>query len=144
MPDPTDSAAPYRDLLAAIRDALDIPFAHFTNLDAEQTLRNRRVEAVGTALHMALNHHGDDPAGLAAETEHLRRRTSQLPVTYRRYIGTATDHPADCVICGPGCCSPVLGIHSGPDSPAGGNLKLPLTQLQVAPSVTSGEAADVR
>lgn len=131
----------HRDLLAAIADALDVPLAHYTDIADEQTLRSRRAEAVRTAVRFALD--ATDPARLTFEAETLRRRTGQLPVTYRRHIATAPDHPDDCVVCGPDCCAPVLAIHSDYGRPAGGNFRLPLTQLQVAPSATSEETANV-
>lgn len=65
-----------------------------------------------------------------------------LPATYRRQV--ARNHPDGCVICGPGCCRPVLAIHLPAAEPEGGNFRLPPTQPQVSPSATSTETADVR
>lgn len=111
----TDPTTLYHDLLAAIRDALAIPLAAYTDLDAEQTLRNRRTMAVETAVQMALKY-----GNLASEAELLRRRIDQLPVMYRRHIGTAPDNPDDCIICGPGRCAPILGIHGARPGPHSG------------------------
>lgn len=133
-PDPT---APYRDLLTAIRDALDVPLpAEGVDRRHFEWLQRDRAQAVH-AITEAVLADADCTGCVKAATGVLRDRTRQLPVTYRQHIATAKDHPGDCEVCGPGCCSPVLGIHSGAVRPVGGNLRLPPPQPEVAPLATT-------
>lgn len=110
----TDPAAVYRDLIAAIRDALDIPLP--ADPDAQQTfevLQRSRVRAVLSVAEAVLGDRSMCTGCVEAATEVLRDRIQQLPVTYRPY---------------------------GPERPEGGNLKLPPMQPQVASASTSREA----
>lgn len=141
-PSQDDPTALYRDLLAAIRDALDIPRPGpgETDRQAFWDLRRDRLATVLGTIDSVIDH----DLTLKIVTQTLRDRVAQSPVTYRRYIAAAKDNPADCQVCGPGCCSPVLGIHSGAARPEGGNFRLPPPQPQVAPASTSRETADVQ
>ena len=115
MPDPT---APYRDFLAAIREALDLPWPD-TDTDRAlfEHIQRDRLRGVLGVLDSVLD--GAGSPGTGAEV--LRDRTRELPVTYRRYIAPAEDHPADCVVCAPGaCCSPISGVHTSCPGPAAG------------------------
>jgi hypothetical protein len=115
----TDPTALHRDLLAAIRDALDVPLpADGVDRRHYEWLQRDRAQAVHAITEAVL---ADACTGcLKAATNVLRDRTRQLPVTYRRHIATAQDHPDDCQVCGPDCCSPVLGIHSSSPGPHAG------------------------
>lgn len=118
----TDPTPLYRDLLAAIHDALDIPTpGDGVDRTHYHWLQRDRAQAVHAITQAVL----DDPTGtgcLKQATEVLRERTRQLPVTYRRHIGPARDFPEDCQVCGPGCCSPVLGIHGSCPGPRAGAM----------------------
>lgn len=104
-----------RDLLAAIRDALDVPLAALEDIHNETRLTIRRANEV-RALATILVRETDETA-IVRELARFRGRIADMPVTYRLY---------------------------GPERPEGGNLKLPPTQPQVASSVARAEAADVR
>jgi hypothetical protein len=117
----TDPTALHRDTLTAIRDALDIPEAAIDgdHHQHRKTLLDRRADAVVEAIRTILAFEGN-PGLVRMRVDNLRARTSQLPVTYRRYIAAAKDHPADCQVCGPGCCNPFLGIHGSTPGPHAG------------------------
>lgn len=117
MPDLT---AIYRDALAAIHDALDIPPAALGGEHDHQRaiLLERRLIAVTNATSAVLNFTSEDLVRDAIG--YLRDRTSQTPVRYRRFVAAADEHPGDCIVCGPGCCAPVLGVHMSCPGPAAG------------------------
>lgn len=118
MPSPSpDPDAAYRDLLAAIRDALDVPQpAAVADRQSFDWLQRSRTGATLAVLDTIL----DDPectVRVETATEILQERIAQLPVLYRPY---------------------------DPARPVGGNFGLPPTEPQVAPVPASTEAADVR
>jgi hypothetical protein len=117
MTDPTGTDAAYRDLLAAIRDALDLPQpAAAADRQSFDSLRQSRAGAALAVLDTIL----DVPecaVRVETATEILRERIAQLPVLYRPY---------------------------DPARPERGNFGLPPTEPQVAPSLTGRESADVR
>jgi hypothetical protein len=111
-----DQVAAYRDLLAAIRDALDVPQPADADRQSFDWLRQSRARATLAVLDTIL----DVPecaVRVETATEILRERIAQLPVLYRPYE---------------------------PARPVGGNFGLPPTEPQVAPVPASTEAADVR
>lgn len=69
-------------LLAAIRDALDVPLPGVGDADERQhrSLLERRAHAVFTAMSALVREGTGD--GLAFETQYIRSRTAGLPVTY--------------------------------------------------------------
>jgi hypothetical protein len=111
-----DPGAAYRDLLAAIRDALDVPQPADADRQSFDWLRQSRTRATLAVLDTILD--GSEFAGcVETATEILRERITQLPVLYRPYE---------------------------PARPVGGNFGLLPTEPQVAPVPASEEAADVR
>lgn len=109
----TDLAALYRDTLVAVLSALDIPYAAIEGGHDQQRQRllDRRANETAETIRAVLAF-DDYPELIHDRVERLRVYVGRTPVRYRRYIGTAADHPARRVICGPGCCSSVLGVHS--------------------------------
>jgi hypothetical protein len=114
----TDMAALYRDTLAAVLDALDIPYAAVDgdHDQQRQRLQDRRANEAAETVRAVLTF-DDYPELIRQRVERLRVYVDRTPVRYRRYIGTAAEHPADCVVCGPGCCSPVVGVHDSCPGP---------------------------
>jgi hypothetical protein len=116
----TDLTALYREAFELIRDAIDLPLAAFEDDAQRAELLQRRADAVWGAVNGLMR---DYPAKMIREEiDHLRARIDQLPVLYRRYIGTAKDHPDDCQVCGPDCCRPFLGIHGSAPGPRSGEM----------------------
>lgn len=114
----------YREAFAVMRDALDVPLAAF-NLGGErarETLLQRRADAVLTAASALSRFTFEDM--IREEIEYLRHRVSQLPVSYRPVVGVAKPIAADCMICGPDCCSPVVGVHDSCPGPLVGRTVL--------------------
>lgn len=113
MPEAADLTALYRDAFAAILSALDIPYAAADgDHDLQrQRLLDRRAGEAAEAIRAVLAF-DDYPELIRDRIERLRLYVDRTPVRYRRYIGTAPDHPVDCIVCGPGCCAPVLGVHT--------------------------------
>ena len=113
-PDPT---APYRDLLAAIHEALDRPDAAYGEYEKKVVLRGDRATAILGTLDGVVGRSASP--SIAAE---LLRETCEsfLKVHYEPAIPAAPDLPDDCIVCGPGCCAPVLGIHTSCPGPAAG------------------------
>lgn len=114
----TDMAALYRDTLAAVLDALDIPYAAVDgdNDLQRQRLQDRRANEAAETVRAVLAF-DDYPELIRQRVERLRVCVDRTPVRYRRYVGTAAEHPADCVVCGPGCHSIVLGVHGDRPGP---------------------------
>jgi hypothetical protein len=108
----------YREAFELIRDALDLPLAAYEDDDQRAILLQRRADAVWGAANGLMR---DYPAKMIREgIDHLRTRVGQLPVLYRRYVGAAKEHPADCQVCGPDCCAPILGVHGVSPGPHAG------------------------
>ena len=90
----TDATAPalYRDLLSAIRDALDVPRPDDAadEYKFEVLQRERVITAVGTIDAVLVE-------GLSPEimTGVLRDLVQENPVTYRPYAPEAQDSPAE-------------------------------------------------
>jgi len=117
MPDLTEL---YREAFAAIREALDVPTAALGHEHefARSILLQSRADAVLNAASALARLSSE--AMIREEIEHLKARVDQTPVTYRQFIAAAGVHPDDGLICGPGCCSPVLGVHMSCPGPAVG------------------------
>src|SRR5437899_12394265 len=123
----TDMAALYRDALVAIREALAIPHAATVGWEEKrQQVLDRRLTHAVVALEGILEASPTEMLGgrslIAHQTAYLRDRLAEHPAD--DYITTAEAHaavehgaiwpkavaePRDCRICGPGCCSPVVG-----------------------------------
>jgi hypothetical protein len=90
----TTKETAYRDLLSAIRDALDVPLCADDADDHkfEMLQRERVMTAVGT-IDAVLDE------GLSPEimTGILRDLVQESPVTYRPYVPEALDSPAEVV-----------------------------------------------
>lgn len=112
-----DHATDLTALLAAIREHLDIPKAAYGGYDKQVRLRYDRAISVLGTLDAFLDR-GVSPAR-AIETLRQTART-YLHADYPTALAEARDHPADCQVCGPDCCSPVLGIHSSSPGPHAG------------------------
>lgn len=72
------------DLLAAIRDALDVPLADLTDADqrAYQAVMRRRLSEVHIVLDVALEPKWIGTFDPAREAASIRTRTADTPVTY--------------------------------------------------------------
>lgn len=110
---PPDLTAPYRELLAAIRDALTVPLpADETGQRAADQLQRGRAQAVHAITDAVLNDETACIGCVETATQVLQDRTLRLPVTYRRYITEAEPLPDDCAVHGSEpCCAPVLGVR---------------------------------
>lgn len=110
----TTTETTYRDVLAAIHEALDVPHAPDGEYDRSLQLRRSRAIAVLGTLDGMLGR-GVRPE---AAVESLRHACDTYhPVQYATAQAEAPDHPADCIVCGPGCCAPVLGVHTSCPGP---------------------------
>lgn len=117
MPEPADLSAPCREFFTAVRDALTLPYAATEDgwRNRERLLAERAAEVRGTVEGIL---DSDTPLRcLEALVGYLRERTRQLPPLYPQSISPARPLPDDCIICGPGCCAPVLGAHASCPSP---------------------------
>lgn len=72
------------DLLAAIRDAVDVPLPGTGDADerAWHRLMYQRLTDLHTSLDVALDAKWADTTDPADEAAHIRRRTAAAPVTY--------------------------------------------------------------
>lgn len=107
-----DLTALHREAFAAIREALDVPYAALGSGGEHEraVLLQRRADAVWS---VALSLESRGGLELVREAvEHFKARIAQLPVTYRPVVREAKPLPVDCMVCGPGCCAPVLGVHT--------------------------------
>jgi hypothetical protein len=81
------------DLLAAIRDAADVPLPSLDPADerAWQRLMRRRLVDLHAVLEVALRPEWVDLLDPAREAADIRRRTADAPVEYTRYEPAETD-----------------------------------------------------
>jgi hypothetical protein len=72
------------DLLAAIRDHVDVPLPSLDEADerAWHVLMARRLSDLHTSLFVALSPEWADTTNAADEAAHIRARTAAVPVTY--------------------------------------------------------------
>ena len=112
---PGDRAA--TELLRAVNDALNLPDSAIDGDAAVRraSLLETRSAAARDAIRMALVY--GDEAAMRNEAEHLRIRIDQAPVTYPLLATDPRPRPDVCLVCGPGCCSPVAGIHTSCPGP---------------------------
>jgi hypothetical protein len=75
-----------RDLLTAIRDALDVPLPGIE--DSDERAYHRLLDLRRTAVHVALTTwlDSDDRPIRPDDTAYIRRRTAETPVTYTVYV----------------------------------------------------------
>ncbi|MFF5004128.1 hypothetical protein ACFY3G_14935 [Streptomyces phaeochromogenes] len=86
---------PARDLLAAVLEALDIPFpATIGDRETHDRILNDRVMQAKIALRSALE---DAPLGIVWTTQYLREQLAELAPTGYRHHGTPT--PPACQRC---------------------------------------------
>jgi hypothetical protein len=114
----------YRTLLRAIDEALDLPQPGFADSDRDvyaHTLERRTAAVLATAKWI-LGRGAGNTLVVDAAADTLRETTSRLPVAYRTLITEAQPHEDVCLVCGPGCCSPVLGVHDSCPGPAAGRV----------------------
>lgn len=113
QPDQTEL---YREALTAIHDALDIPYAAAGHDLPYTMLLERRAVAVAT-LTREMRAFAAYPDLLRLSLDEFRDRVARMPVTYARFQTSAEGHPDECRVCGPGCCSPVLAVHTSCPGP---------------------------
>lgn len=105
---------PNRGILTAIREALDVPRAPDGEYEKSLRLRHDRAMAVLGVLDGVL----DRGYTLETAAESLRHACgTYLAASYATAQAEAPSHLDICVICGPGCCAPVLGVHTSCPGP---------------------------
>lgn len=108
---PTAAAQPPASRAATIEIRPDRPLSR----PAPQPTKQRRIAVIITMLGClwSMLRHGTartvQRVGRAVKS--FVRRTAASARSRPQRTVEADDHPTECIVCGPGCCSPILGVH---------------------------------